>query len=466
MTRAASHLVAVLACALLATGCVYYNGVYNAKDAAQKGDAMLRRGDESGAATQFELSAARAESVLVRHPNSKWRPHALYLSGRGFAFANQCDRATDRLAAFLAAPGSPGSDRDRARVALAACDTRANRLPAARARLDSLLESRDVEVARQARLWAARAALASGDRDAATRYLAGLDIAALQWELVQVSLAAGEYARAESLVVGRAARGDFRDDATRAVRDLWGAGQWDAAERIVVGYDLARVGDANRAAMHYALGDLSLRAGRDSLARRHLFAARSLSGRDSIMSRESEARLAMLGMSRVSRLRELDTAFARQDSAVRRTSFARRTAETLLLVKMLEGQADPSGAALYLAAEVARDSLRAPRLAQTLFLQVARDVAASPLAPNALYAAGLLEPDSAAIWHAQIRNRFPASAVAAWLRGDDIGATADFVSTPELLRFQWAEVTRVWADSVRKLRTPPAAPGTPARPPD
>ena len=466
MRRLASGVAIVIASAALATGCVYYNGVYNAKDAAQKGDAMLRRGDETGALALFDLSAARAESVLVRHPTSKWRSHALYLSGRGFAYANQCARATARLDAFLSVSGTPGLDRERARVALAACDTRANRLPAARARLDSLLESRDVEVARQARLWAARAALASGDRDAVTRYLAGLDIAALQWELVQVSLAAGEYARAESLVVSRAARGDFRDDATRAVRDLWGAGQWDAAERIVVGYDLARIGDANRAAMHYALGDLSLRDGRDSLARRHLFAARSLSGRDSIMTRESEARLAMLGMSRASRLRELDTAFARQDSAVRRTSFARRTADQLLLVKMLEGQTDATGAALYLAAEVARDSLRAPRLARTLFLQVARDVAASPLAPNALYAAGLLDPDSAAIWQAQIRNRFPNSAVAAWLRGDDIGATADFTSTPELLRFQWAEITRVWADSVRKLRTPRAAPGTPVRSPD
>jgi len=440
---------------------VYYNGIYNAKSAASAGDKLLRRGDESGAATQFELSAARAESVLVRHPESSWRPRALLLSGRGFAWANQCDRALPRLTAYLAVAGEPALERDRARVALAACETRGNRLADARARLDSLVDNREVETARQARLWAARAALAAGDRDAVTRYLAGLDAAALQWELVQVSLAAGEYARAESLVIGRASRGDFREDATRAIRDLWGAGQWDAAERIVVGYDLARVGDANRAAMHYALGDLGLRAGRDSVARMHLLAARSLAGRDSIMARESDARLAVLGMSRASRLRDLDTTFARQDSAVRRTSFARRTADQLLLVKMFEAQADPTGASLFLAAEVARDSLRAPRIAQTLFLQVAREIVASPLASHALFAAGMLEPDSAAIWHAQIRNRFPNSAVAAWLRGDDPGATPDWVSSPELLRFQWAEVTRAWADSVRKLRAPATTPGRP-----
>ena len=60
----------VLLCWMLGSGCVYYNGIYNAKEAARNGDALLRREAESEANTQFQLSAARAESVLVRRPTS------------------------------------------------------------------------------------------------------------------------------------------------------------------------------------------------------------------------------------------------------------------------------------------------------------------------------------------------------------------------------------------------------------
>lgn len=463
--RALRRLAVVAVLAVVANGCVYYNGIYNAKSAAETGDDRLRRGDEAGASAMFAQSAAGAETVLVRHPKSGWRSRALYLAGRGHAWSNSCALATPRLTAFLALADGSVRERESARLALAACESRANALVSARARLDSLVSSKDVETSRQARIWAARTALAAGDREAVAGYLAGLDVNSLHWELARVSLEAGEYARAESLVVLRAARGDFREDATRAVRDLWGAGQWDAAERVVVGYDLARVSDAGRAAMHYALGDLSLSAGRDSVARRHLATARALSGRDTMLAREAEARLAILGMTRASRMQDIDSVLARQDSTVRRTSFARRAEEQLLLVRLLERNTDATGASLFLAAEVARDSLRAPRLAQTLFLRVARDLVASPLAPNALYAASLLEPDSAAIWHAQIRNRFPNSAVTAWLRGDDPDASADFRTSPELLRFQWNEMTRIWSDSVRRLRAVPANPATNGRPP-
>lgn len=448
-------LIAPFAMATLAGGCVYYNGIYNAKDAAKSGDERLRRGDEAGASEQFQLSAQRAETVLVRHPQSKWRTRALYLAGRGAAWGNACEIAIDRLDQFLAIKGAEEEDRDRARLALATCETRASRLPVARARLDSLLDVSDTETARQARIWAARAALAAGDRDAVGRYLEGIDISSLQWELLQVSLAAGEYARAESLLVQRAARGDYRADATRAIRELWGAGEWDAAERIVAGYDLARVGDASRASMHYLLGDLSLRAGRDSIAGQHLYVARTLAGRDTILERESRARLALLGMSRFRTVSEFDTAFARQDSAVLRTAFSRRVAEQFLLIKLLEAKPDPTGATIYLAAEVARDSLEAPLLARTLFLRVAREFDGSMLAPNALFAAGVLEPDSAAIWTAKIASDYPGSSIAGWLAGKDPAASPDFAAAPELLRFQWGTVTRVWADSVRKLRAPP-----------
>ena len=82
---------------------------------------------------------------------------------------------------------------------------------------------------------------------------------------------------------------------------------------------------------------------------------------------------------------------------------------------------------------------------------------ASPLVPNAYYAASLLAPDSAPSWVSRVRSEFPNSSVAAFLRGEDPASKPDFVSTPELLRFSWGEAAREWADSVRKLRAPPRA---------
>ncbi|MEQ1690011.1 MAG: hypothetical protein ABMA00_01905 [Gemmatimonas sp.] len=460
-TWRACQRAGLMALLVASPGCVYYNGVYNAKEAARNGDSRLRRGEESAATTFFQLSSAKAETVLVRHPKSAWRTRALYLAGRGAALAGQCEQAQPRLAEFLALPGSTLEDRDRARVAQASCEVRTDNIASARLRLDSLVNVADAETARQARLWAARAALAVGDRDAVARYLGNATDGVLPWELLQSSLTAREFTRVESLLVQRATQADYRDDVTRALREMSEAGHWVAVESVVRGYDASRIRDASRASMHFAVGDLHLRSGRDSAARRHLLTARTLAGRDTVMARESDARIAYLAMKRASTLRDIDTIVARQDSAVRRSPYARRVSEQLLLVKLLAVQSEPTGAAWFLAAEVARDSLRALELARTLFLRVARDAAAAPLAPNAWYAAGLLTPDSASAWDERIRRDYAGSSVAAWIRGDDPAGRPDFVLTPDLLQLRWTEALRVWTDSVRKLRTPPKSPVSP-----
>jgi len=368
--------------------------------------------------------------------------------------AAQCDRAVPRLQQLLAGSTLNFAERERSRLALATCEVRAGQSAAARPRLDSMSRSADREIARQSRLWAARAALSMGDRDAVPVYLGNLDAGVLQWELINASMAAREYARVESLLVQRARVGDYRDDVTRALRDLLADGRVQAAERIVDQYDAARVRDDSRARMHYAVGDMYARGGLDSLARRHLYAARTLSQRDTVTARDANARLALLEITRVASVRELDTLVARQDSVVWRTSYARQVADRLLLFRLLAARGDAESASLYLAAEIARDSLRAPRLARALFLRVARDAPSSPLVPNAWYAAALLEPDSAPAWQRRILLDFSSSSVAARLRGEDPTGRPDFLSAPELLRLNWADALRIWSDSVRTLRLP------------
>ena len=216
--------------------------------------------------------------------------------------------------------------------------------------------------------------------------------------------------------------------------------------------------------MHFVVGDLGLRSRTDSLARQHLFAARGLAGRDTVLERESAARLAYLSMLRVSAMHEIDTIVARQDTLVRRTPFARRVGEQVLLVKLLSAQEEPTGASMFLAAEVARDSLHIIGLARELFLKVARDAPGSPLVPQALYSAGILEPDSAMAWNQRIRSDYSGSAIAAWLSGSDPASRPDYALAPELLQVRWNEALRVWTDSVRKLRAPPKPPAALAKP--
>jgi len=455
MRRASRLLLVGFAC--LASGCVYFNGVYNATAAARSGDARLRRGAESDAAAFFQTSAAKAETVLVRHPTSKWRTRALYLAGRGAALGGQCEQAVPHLNGFLSGASADVEDRARARVALASCELRLSRVADARARLDSLTDFGNPVVARQARLWAARAALAAGDRDAVTGYLRDADDNALPWELIAASLSAREYVRVESLLVQRAARADYRDDVVRAVRELWDAGEFAAAEAIVRAYEVARVRDAARAALHFTIGDLHLRAGNEGPARQHLFAARTLAGRDTVTAREANARLGYLLLPRVVTLREIDTLVARQDSSGQRSPYAQRMTERILLLRLLERTDDATGASVYLAAEVARDSLRAPLLAKSLFLRVAREMPGAPFAAQAWYAASLLSPDSADAWRAHIRRAYVSSATAAWLRGEDPSTRPDYAMTPELLTVRWNDALRTWSDSVRRLRTVPSA---------
>ena len=74
MRRAIPFLV------LAAGGCAYYNGVYNAKASAKTADRQFVRGESYAASQAYTLSATTAETVLVRHPRSRWRPEALYLA--------------------------------------------------------------------------------------------------------------------------------------------------------------------------------------------------------------------------------------------------------------------------------------------------------------------------------------------------------------------------------------------------
>ncbi|MFL5576481.1 MAG: tetratricopeptide repeat protein [Gemmatimonadaceae bacterium] len=455
--RPARHAFAALAVGLLAAGggCAYYNGVYNARASASHGDDLARRGRVSEANAAYATAAEKAESVLAHFPRSRWRPDALYIAGRSQALLGRCDEAVGRLAEFLDAPGQAARHRDRAELALASCEVRAERYADARRRLEPLLVGRDRELATQAAIWAARAAIALGENEEAARRLQSLPEGAAQWELAAAALERREYARAESLLVLRARHGDFRDDVVSWLRELWSARHDDGVERIVAAYGSARTPAAGKVALDLLAADLLTAAGRDGDANAYLQRAQALAV-DSVSARDVAARLCLLQLGTVSASADAEAVVARAQSRAAGSPMYERLRQNLLLMELLERHSDFSGTSLFLAGEVARDSLRAPRLAHAIFTRVASTVPLMPLAPKALLAAAAVLPDSAAAYRQLVRTRYPASPYATLLDGGDPGDMPQYRTVEDELRQGWETGIALLADTLGKLHPAPS----------
>jgi thioredoxin-like negative regulator of GroEL len=455
--RGRRRLLALLA---LLPGCVYLNGIYNARQADEGADRMRRRGRDAQAAELYARAATKAESVLARHPTSDWRPEALYLAGRGWALSGDCARALPRLDEFLARPAGGARRATRARLARGMCLVRTGRSAAARPLLDSLRAAPDAEIIAESAVWAARAAFALGDSAGAREALRAAPLDDAQWELARVALAGGRLAAAESLLALRASRGDYRPEALDAIERLWRAGRGDGARRLVMRYDRAAIPPDARARLHLTMAELMLAAGVTDDARVHLEQARR-AARDSSAVGLATARLTELAIRALPSIVDVEGTIARAADAAVGGAPMRRLRDNVLLVRMLSTRPDTTGASLFLAAEVARDSLGARALAHALFRGVVARHADSPVAPKALVAAAAVAPDSASAYFARVRALYPASHHAH--AGN--GGSRRVDPADALLRSAWEAGTASFADSVAVLRGAPADSAAAAAPP-
>lgn len=440
--------LALVAPLVLIAGCAYYNGIYNARSAARSGDRLARRGESDAAARSYALAAATAESVLVRYPRSRWRPDALYFAGRGAALAGQCATATPRLTEFLTTAQGAAERRARASIALAACRLRERQPAAAYVLVSPFTASRDRAIVTEASLWAARASMALGDMSSAARHLRNVDRATAEWELTRAWLARGEFARAESLLGERAARGDLREELYPALDSLWSAGRIRQVHGLVMQFADARASSSGMARLHLAIARKQFDAGNDSLAALHLAAARRLPG-DSLVRQDVAAYGAEVALRAAPSFADAERVLSDAQAAARGSARFARLQRAVRLIKLFERRVDYTGAALFLAAELARDSLRAPRLAHALYKRVEAAAPDSPLAPKALLAAGVVHPDSAPAYRQRVLARYAASPFALMLTDSTRSDPAAFGATDTLLRHRWQEVIAVLPDSVR-----------------
>ena len=439
---------AAAACAF--TGCAYFNGVYNANEAQRSADKRLRAGREADAAPYFATAAEKAETVLARWPRTRWRTTAVYLAGRGLAHSDQCDLAEKRLEEFLADRAQPRERRRLAELALGRCRVQQSRYREGIGLLKPLTETSDRSLAGTASLWAARASIGLGDNAAADRYLKGADAGAAQWELAAASIARMEYPRAESLLILRARRGDIRDDAGAMLRDLWQAGRAAPVERILGTVAASPARGPAKARLHLLVGQMQLASGQQAASRRNFDEARRLST-DTTSARDAAAHVLQVDVMSAISPEAVGSTLAASRARAAGSSLFRRIQTQVLLFNALRTMQEPLGTGVFLAAEVARDSLGNLDVARTLLNTLVDSMPTSALAPKALHALSAMSPDSSSVLRERMSRLYPRSPYTLLLNGVDATGEAEFRTVEDHLRRAWRTSAALATDSIARL---------------
>ncbi len=403
-------------------GCVYYNGMYNANRLANSARKAEREGRTFEAKNLWGQVATKAESVVVRHPTSKYAEEAAILRGLALARLGECEQALAPLGRVAVA--NVGSDlSEDARLAAGRCHVTLGNMPAADAAFAQVLDSKNADRRREARYQRARTLRHAGRYEDALGALDGVKDQRAVPELLLALAGAGRVQEAMLLADSLVARGDTTQPwdtlvVTLARQDpLSGSRLVDRMRRLpnrtadtqarwlledgarLVRTDPARAAARFREAVK--VGGEGLAAGRASL---HL------------------ARLNLRGIRQpheLSRLIQTLRVLAENRNVAAEVTQLRATAVGVLATSASLMPGSPQGdLRLFLAAESARDTLLAPRLAEGLFLRIVTGWPDSPYAPKAILAAQQLNPTWADSAQALLEARYLDSPYMAMIRGE------------------------------------------------
>ncbi len=412
-----------LVVAFLLAGCTWSNSLYQARSLSGEAARAERGGRPFDAEGLWSQAAVKAESALARSPSGKKGAEARWLLGRARSRARDCDRGRPYLeTAFADAPDAKWAEA--LQLELARCVELVDTVRAA-ALFAGLSQSRDVATRLEAREGAGRDLIATGRPAAALDVLSG------------VASYAGRLNRAVALaMVGRPDSAfaevrlllelpDVPADWDRLVEVLAG-NSTDAVDRLLV-LLAAKPGRTEAEISNWGLAALRGTLANDTAAFHRRF-DRLLSGKPGAAASRGRVLAAERAVARVADLPELGVL---RDSLLQAPvpvgdfmAGQQWTHLTFLLGRMVEEGAgtipgSTEGDLLTFAlAELARDSLGAPRLSATLFARVEQGWPSSPYVPKSMFARIWLEPDSAAA----IRERVVAhqgSPYLAYLRGMD-----------------------------------------------
>lgn len=389
-------------------GCAYYNGLWRANRLAREAERAARDGRVGEARSLWAQAATRAESVSVRHPDSRWTDDALLLRGRALRELGQCGAALQPLErARVTSPDR--SVRETAAVLAAGCHLELGDAHRALAVSASAVASPDRTRASEARYWRGRAAQSLGDHPSAERDLAAsAEPDAAAWRAVSLA-ELGEVAALQPILDSLLARG-ATEAQWHTILSALASSRPSEASRVLAVIDSAPAVPLD----HGAPARLYLVAGRAALSHRDsanaerwwLEAGR---GTDSVAAREAAIALVTLDVARAATKADFLTLAARLDTlAGSGGPGAREAAQRASQARRVAGAVTEPGA-LLLQAETARDSLSAGRLARSLFFEVATRWPESLFVPKALLAAAALTPAAQDSLVQLVTERYPGS---------------------------------------------------------
>ena len=407
---------------VLLAGCVYYNGMYNTNRLVRSARKAERQGRPFEASGLWGQVIVRAESVAVRHPHSKYAAQATVLRGLAMSRLGQCATAVQPLSQASLLP--PGDLAEEATLALGRCQIEAGNAASADLAFRQLIDSKDAVVQSEARFQHARALRMSGHYDEAAILLKETKSPRGNDELLLALAGAGRDAEADSLTILLLAT----RDTTR---------KWDSLVAIVgrenpvsagklVDRLGAQAGDPPQV-VGWRLYEDGLRLEAIDSTRaiaRFKEAARSGAGTES----GERAALKLLRLD-IAHAAGIDALGPAADSlrllAAKATVVNGEVGDLLSAVTRVRIAADSGGGnipqgdlRLFLAAELARDTLAAPRIAGELFRRIVSEWPASPYAPKALLAAQLVDSTWADSAQALLTERYTNSPYLAVLRGE------------------------------------------------
>ncbi len=419
-----ARALAALAVALLLGGCVYYNAMYNTKRLAGSARKAERDGRTFEATNLWGQVVTRAESLVARHPDSKYVDEALVLKGLALSRLRQCPAAVAPLGRLSLLPAE-AEVTEEASLALARCQLELGDPAGAEVRVARIAESEDAVRRREARLLRGRALRRLGRADEAVAALEGLPGPRAADERL---LALAEAHRSKDALA--------LADTLLATRDS--TARWDTVAAAVGRADPAiatslvdRIGrrqdirppvraqllyeDAVRvAAVDSARGDARLRA----------VAALEESGgygeRARILLTRHRLSRARVTADLVPALKALDERVAARGPASGEAGQLRQlVAGVLTAADSAAAGAAQADLRLFLAAETARDSLAAPVLAASLFRTLVEGMPDSPYAPKAILAGRALDPAWGESVLPLLEERYALSPYVALVRGEE-----------------------------------------------
>ncbi len=421
--RTSGALSVVLLAALLG-GCVYYNGMYNTKRLAGSARKAERDGRTFEANNLWGQVVTRAESLVARHPDSKYVDEALVLKGIALARLDQCDAAVAPLGrvSLLRADAEVAEE---ASLALGHCQLQLGDPAVAEIMFARAAESDDPVRRREARMLRGRALRMTGRHREAVAALEGSsDPRAVEERLLAL---AGSGQRDAALALA---------DSMLATRDT--TARWDTV--------VVAVGREDPATASALVDRLESRPGTPRTTRARLFLEDGLrlashdSARAETRLRQAaevdsagdsgeraRLRLTRLSLTRATSVSELLPIAKELDQRIRgRGVLAGDAGQLRESVGRILAAADSASAGaaqadlrLFLAAETARDSLAAPALAASLFRTIVETTPDSPYAPKAILAGQTLDP----VWGESavplLEARYAESPYVAYLQGDE-----------------------------------------------